>query len=112
MHVVVAGHHLPRHLAVMGLPGVPQSDRADVGNEHQDSDQQRHEDLPAVGTERAKALEQGVAPGSFTEQLLGDARAEHVTFPHAFMWAGLVPCLRRGGGPWYTARFEREPYFG
>ena len=81
----------------MGLPGVPQSDRADVGNEHQDSDQQRHEDLPAVGTERAKALEQGwrqVRSPSSSSAMPGPSTSPSLTF----MWAGLVPCLRRGEG--------------
>jgi hypothetical protein len=35
----------------MGLPGVPQPDGADVGNEHQCSDQQRHRDQWTLGVD-------------------------------------------------------------
>ncbi len=110
MHVVVPGHHLPGDLPVVALPGIPQSDRADVGNEHQSSDQQRQEELPEVGAQRTEALEQGVAPGSFTEQLLGDPRAEHVTFPHVHVGgACTMPPVR--GGPCYDGPLRERTVF-
>ncbi len=94
MDVVVAGDHLPGDLAVVGFPGVPEPDGADVGNEHHCSDQQRHRDQPTLGVDREQAADPRMPEDAVTEEHLRDPRLERLTFPHVHVAA---PCSM---GPW------------